>query len=151
MGGSRGDVKWKACDVGEAKEGLENELWRRWSNGRVGEWAVSVGKATEELENELWRRWSDGEMSSAHSPTFLRRFTHVTAHSPTLPSLYLRHSSFFNPSVALPSSQLILQPFFRFFYGTGSSLTSPGESLMRLYHFLIVISSYVSTFLACDT
>ena len=25
------------CDVGEATEGLENELWRRWSDGRVGE------------------------------------------------------------------------------------------------------------------
>ena len=34
------DVKWRACDVGEAKEGLENELWRRWSNGRIEEWAV---------------------------------------------------------------------------------------------------------------
>ena len=33
--------KWKSCDVGEAKEGLENELWRRWSNGRVGELAVT--------------------------------------------------------------------------------------------------------------
>ena len=33
--------KWKYCDLGEAKEGLENELWRRWSNGRVGEWAVT--------------------------------------------------------------------------------------------------------------
>ena len=32
-------IKWRACDVGEAKEGLENELWRRWSNGRIGEWA----------------------------------------------------------------------------------------------------------------
>ena len=30
--------KWKSCDVGEAKERLENELWRRWSNIRVGEW-----------------------------------------------------------------------------------------------------------------
>ena len=40
-----------------------------------------------------------------------RHFTYVTAHSPTLPSLYLRHSSFSNPSVALPTSQLILQPF----------------------------------------
>ena len=28
-------IKSRACDVGEAKEGLENELWRRWSNGRV--------------------------------------------------------------------------------------------------------------------
>ena len=33
--------KWRSCDVGEAKEGLENELWRRWSNGKVGEWAVT--------------------------------------------------------------------------------------------------------------
>ena len=33
--------KWRSCDVGEAKEGLENELWRRWSNGRVGKWDVS--------------------------------------------------------------------------------------------------------------
>ena len=32
--------KWRACGIGEAKEGLENELWCRWSNGRVGEWAV---------------------------------------------------------------------------------------------------------------
>ena len=32
--------KWKSCDIGEAKEGLENELWHRWSNRRVGEWAV---------------------------------------------------------------------------------------------------------------
>ena len=57
--------KWKSCDVGEAKKGLDNELWRRWSNGRVGEWAVTyvkrgkgwrmrcyVGEATERLENE---------------------------------------------------------------------------------------------------
>ena len=37
-------INWTACDVGEAKEGLENELWRRWSNGRVGEWAVTYAK-----------------------------------------------------------------------------------------------------------
>ena len=48
-------------------------------------------------------------------------FTYVTAHYPTLPSLYLRQSSFSNPSVASPTSQLILQPFFRFSYVTGSS------------------------------
>ena len=34
------------------------------------------------------------------------------------PSLYLRHSSFYNPSVASPTSQLILQPFFRLSYVT---------------------------------
>ena len=57
-------IKWKTSDVREAKEGLENELWRRWSNG-----------------------------SKAHSPTF--------------PLLHLRHNSFSNPFVALPTSQLI--------------------------------------------
>ena len=45
-------------------------------------------------------------------------FTYVITHSPTLPSLYLRHSSFSNPSVASHTSQLILQPFFRFSYVT---------------------------------
>ena len=59
-----------------------------------------------------------------------RRFTYVTALSPTLPSLYVCNSSFFNPSVASPTSQLILQPFFRFFYVKGFSLTSPGEPPM---------------------
>ena len=42
-------------------------------------------------------------------------------------SLYLRRSSFPNPSVASPTSQFILQPFFRFSYVIGSSLTSPSE------------------------
>ena len=56
-----------------------------------------------------------------------RHFTYVTTHSPTLPSLYLRHCSFPNHSVASPTSQFILQPFFRFSYVTSSSLNSPGE------------------------
>ena len=79
-----------------------------------------------------------------HSPTLLslllrhklfilqpfRHFTYITTHSPTLPSLYLRHSSFSNPSVALPTSQFIPQPFFRF-YVTSSSLNTPGEPPME--------------------
>ena len=58
--------------------------------------------------------------------------TYVTAHSdsPSFPSLYLRHNSFSNPSVTSPTSQLILQPFFRLSYVTGFSLTSPGEPPM---------------------
>ena len=52
-------------------------------------------------------------------------FIYVTAHTPNLPSLYLRHNSFSNPSVASPTSQLILQPFPRFTYVTSSSLNSP--------------------------
>ena len=56
--------------------------------------------------------------SRAHSPTFpslhlrhssfcnpFRRSTNVTAHSPTLPLLHLRHSSFSNPCFASPTSQ----------------------------------------------
>ena len=48
-------------------------------------------------------------------------FTYVKTHSPILPSLYLRHSSFSNHSAASAKSQLILQPFLRFSYVTGSS------------------------------
>ena len=75
-----------------------------------------------------------------------RRFIYATAHSPTLPPLHLRYSSFYNCSVASPMSyalhlrqssfcnpsaasstpQLILQPFRRFTYVTGTSRTSPG-------------------------
>ena len=70
------------------------------------------------------------DLQPAHSPTLLH-FTYVTAHSPTLPSLYLRHSSFSNSSVASPTSKFILEHFFRFPYVTGSSLTSPGEPPME--------------------
>ena len=50
---------------------------------------------------------------SATSPTSqlilqpFRRFTYVTAHSPTLLLLHLRHSSFSNPSFASPTSQAL--------------------------------------------
>ena len=53
-----------------------------------------------------------------------------SAHSPTFPSLHLRHNSFSNLSVTSPTPQLILQPFFRFSYVTSSSLNSPGEPPM---------------------
>ena len=36
-----------------------------------------------------------------------RRFTYVTAHSPSLPLLHLRHSSFSNRSFASPTSQAL--------------------------------------------
>ena len=39
-------------------------------------------------------------------------------HSPAIPSLHLRHNSFSTPSVGLPTSQLILQPFHCFIYVT---------------------------------
>ena len=82
----------------------------------------------------------------AHSPTF-RHFTYVTTHSATLPSLYLCHNSFSNPSVASPTPQFILQPFFRFSYVTSSSLNSPGEPPMintnTEAHFLSLVFSKI--------
>ena len=60
-----------------------------------------------------------------------RHFTYVITHSPTLPSLFLRHSPFFNPSIASPTSQFILQPFRRFTYVTAHSPTLP---LLYLRH-----------------
>ena len=56
------------------------------------------------------------------------------AHSPTFPSLHLRHNSFSNPSVALPTSQVILQPFRCVTYVTSSSLNLRGEPSMSRRH-----------------
>ena len=46
-------------------------------------------------------------------------------HSPTFPSLRLCYNAFSNPSVALPTSQFILQPFRHFDYVTTHSPTLP--------------------------
>ena len=46
-----------------------------------------------------------------------------SAHFPTFPSLHLRDRSLSNPSVALPTSQFILQPFRCFTYVTAHSPT----------------------------
>ena len=62
--------------------GLENELWRRWSDGRVEGW----GSAHSSTLPSLY-------LSHSYSITF-RRFTYVTAHSTTLTSLHLRHRHF---------------------------------------------------------
>ena len=102
MGESHGRLarwrKWRSSDVGESKEGLENEPCLRWSNGWVGEWAVTWVK-----RRKGWRMNCDvGEVKEG---------SWSRAHSPTFSSLHLRYSSFSNPSVALPTSQLILQPF----------------------------------------
>ena len=66
-----------------------------------------------------------------------RHFTYVTTHSPTLPSLYLRHSSFPNPYVVSPTSQFILQP---------CSAHSPSFPSLHLRH-----SSFCSPSLALPT
>ena len=50
---------------------------------------------------------------------------YVIPHSPTLPLLLLRHSSFSNPSVALPTSQSSFSNLSQFTYVTTHSLTLP--------------------------
>ena len=49
--------------------------------------------------------------------------TKFTAQSPTFPSLHLRHNLFSNTSVALPTSQFILQLFRCFTYVPAHSPT----------------------------
>ena len=75
-----------SCDVGKASEGLEK--------------SCDVDEVTEMLEND---------QSSLPTSRFIlqpfRCFTYVTVHSPTLPLLHLRHSSFSNPSFASLTSQ----------------------------------------------
>ena len=58
----------------------------------------------------MFRSFSNLSVTSPTSQLILqpfRRFTYVTAHSPTLPLLHLRHSSFFNPSFAFLTSQAL--------------------------------------------
>ena len=63
------------CDVGEATEGLENELVVYVKRQKGWRMSSDVGEVTERLENELC-------------------FTYVAVHSPTLLSLLLRHKFF---------------------------------------------------------
>ena len=64
-------------------------------------------------------------------------FTYVTAHSPTLPSLYLRHSSFSIPSVASPSSQNEQSSFYKL------SVTLPTSQLsLQPYHCFTYVTAH---------
>ena len=90
---------WRmSCDVGKARGGLENELWRRWSTESF--------QSLHLRHSSFW--FSKLSVTSPTSQLILQpfhRFTYVTTHSPTLPSLHLRHNSFSNPSFASPTSQ----------------------------------------------
>ena len=107
---------WRmSCDIAKAMEGLENKLWCRWRDRKVGEWALLILQTFHHFT-----------YVTAHSPTLpslylchssfsneqssfsnLSVTSHVTAHSPTLLSLYLRHSSFSNLSLTSPTSQAL--------------------------------------------
>ena len=86
--------------------------WRTWSACDVGEatkgfrMSCDVDEAAEWLENE--------------------------PHSPTLTSLHLRHRSFSNPSTALTTSQLILQPSRCFTYVIWRAARAP-MIMFRIY------------------
>ena len=75
---------------------------------------------------------------TAHYPTLPTLYLHhsSSAHSPTIPSLHLRHSSFSNPSDALPTSQLICS-------FSNHSVTSPTSQLILqpLFRFSYVTGS----------
>ena len=99
-----------SCDVGKAREGLENELWRRWSDGKLGEWAELI------CHSSISNPSVDSPTSQLILQPF-RHFTYVTAHSPTLPLLHLRHNSFSNPSFASPTHKLFTQFTWRTAHG----------------------------------
>ena len=74
--------------------------------------SCDVGEVTERLENSRTHSSSLSNLSitSPMSELILqpfRRLTYVIAHSPTLPLLHLRHSSFSIPSFASPTSQAL--------------------------------------------
>ena len=93
---------------------------------------VSEEPVTQETRKEDWRISCDVREATEGLGLILqpfRHFTYVTAHSPSLPSLHLRHSSFSNISVTSPSSQLILQLFRHFTYVTAHSRNLPSLHL----------------------
>ena len=71
--------------------------------------SCDVSEATESLENEQ-SSFSNLSVTSPTSQLILQpfcRFIYVTAHSPTLLLLQLRHSSFSSPSFTSPTSQAL--------------------------------------------
>ena len=82
---------WRmSCDVGEVTERLENKLCSLYCRQLCSFSNLPVTSPTSQLILQPFRC-----------------FTYVTAHSPTLPLLHLRHSSFSNPSFASPTSQAL--------------------------------------------
>ena len=88
-----------------------------------------------------WSTWSACDVGEALEGRLIlqpiHHFTYVTAHSPTLPPIYRRHSSFYSPSVASPTSYARQLCHRRFTYVIGTSPTWPGEPPMPLWWCLI--------------
>ena len=75
-----------SCDVGKVREWLENELWHRWSDGKLGEWA--------ELHHSSFSNPSVASPTPQLILQPFRCFIYITAHSPTLLLLLLHHRIF---------------------------------------------------------
>ena len=73
---------------------------------QVQHWRVARWRSLSE-EQSSFSNLSVTSLTSQLILQPLRRFTNVRAHSPTLPLLHLRYSSFSNPSFASPTSQAL--------------------------------------------
>ena len=96
------------CDLimGGSPGKLSEELVTQEKRQKGWRMNCDVGEATEGFESSF----SNLSVTSPTSQLILQpfcRFTYVTAHSPTLSLLYLRHSSFSNPSFAYPALQAL--------------------------------------------
>ena len=92
-----------SCGIGEVTESLENELCYDYNYELCSFSKLSVTSPTSQLILQPFRRFT---YVTAHSPT-LPLLQYVTAHSPTLPLLHIRNRSFSNPSFASPTSQAL--------------------------------------------
>ena len=139
-----------SCDVGKAGEGLEAEphsptltslhlCHSSFSN-------TSAPLPTSQLILQPFRCFTYVIGTSPMSQLILqpfrcfvyviKHFIYVTAHSPTLPPLHLRHNSFYSPSAASPTSQVILQPF----------LASPtSEAFLQSLHRFTYVTAHSPT------
>ena len=73
---------------------------------------LKTDELREALVSDIYEQSSFSKLSvTSHTSQVIlqpfRRFTNVTAHSPTLPLLHLRHGSFSNPSFSSPTSQAL--------------------------------------------
>ena len=86
-----------------------------------------IASPTSQLILQLFRRFTYVTADSTALPLLHllhRHFTYVTNHSPIIPPLHLRHSSFYKPSAASPTSQVILNP----------SVASPTSQAINVLH-----------------
>ena len=147
-----------SCDVGEVTEKLENEqrmstIYRNKISLKLGYRAINSRKymrcaRTFYLKGLVVFTYVVYFHSLGGTSLVLaqRRGLHEQSSFSKLQSLHLRHSSFPNPSVALPTSQLILQPFCCFTYIIAHS---PILLSLLLHHRLFTYLTWRATMVLC--